>query len=293
MRNSANCFSQRITFFVIIMVIFIGSCKSETGEHNWNLVWFDEFNGTTLDLTKWNYEVGNGYGSGELEYYTSWDQVGNQNVTIINDEGESVLRVSALNDPPFIDPDEGSFTYTSGRLTTQGKYSFTHGKIEARIKLPKGRGMFPALWLLGNTISTNGIGWPRCGEIDIMEMIGGSGYTDFEGLSDSVIYGTLHWGDGDNTHFQSEPNGSISLEKGIFADGYHIFSVEWNKTKISWLLDGSEYFSENIPVADYDAFQEPFFIIVNLAIGGDWPGPPDATTLFPQHLYVDWIRVYQ
>ena len=259
-----------------------------------NPVWSDEFNGSDIDRDKWNFDIGSGYGAGELEYYTDPESAGKQNISIVEDvQGVSALRISARNSPVFHDPDEGDYVYTSGRLTTKGLFSFTRGRVEARMKLPFGRGMWPALWLVGDAIGADGSGWPRCGEIDIFEMVGGTPYSGYRDLGDSIIYGTLHWGDSSNSHLQSDPNGVFVLDEGNFSDGYHIFAIEWTSSRVSWYVDGHRYFSEYIPEIDKDAFQNPFFIIVNLAIGGNWPGPPDGTTIFPQHLYVDWIRVYK
>ncbi|TAL34577.1 MAG: glycoside hydrolase family 16 protein [Spirochaetes bacterium] len=266
------------------------SCGSQGGDGG-NLPWSDEFNGTTVDSGRWTFEIGSGFGSGEMEYYTDPELVGDRNAAIVDDGDDRVLRIAALDNPPYLDPDEGSYIYTSARLTTQGKFSFTHGRIEARMKLPRGRGIWPAFWLVGNAIGADGSGWPRCGEIDIVELVGGAPYSGHTDLGDGIIYGTSHWADAANAPLESDPNGVYTLPAGTFADDYQVFGLEWSASEIRWLIDGVEYFHEDVPAVDYDAFQAPFFIILNIAIGGDWPGPPDGTTVFPQYLYVDWIRV--
>ena len=254
--------------FLICMQIF---------PQGYKLIWSDEFNTTALDLSKWSYEAGNGsngWGNKELEYYTNRTQ----NVTV----NDSALAITALKE------NYSGYGYTSGRIKTQDKFSFRYGKIEARIKLPYGRGIWPAFWMLGDNINT--VGWPACGENDIMEMVGGQGKNGTTILSDSTIYGTAHW----SSNGQHASYGkSYTLPSGRFADGYHIFSVTWDKSKIVWYVDGIEYNRLDITPAGLSAFQNKFFIILNLAVGGNWPGNPDGTTAFPQTMKVDYIRVYQ
>ena len=286
-----NVFS--LSFIIPSLAAFaLASCQATGADSNWTLVWSEEFDAPSLNTKSWNIETGSGYGEEELQYYTSTDQVGEQNLKILQDGTASVLRIAALNNS-FQSPEGTTYPYTSARITTQGNFSFTHGKIEARMKLPYGRGIWPAFWMLGEALKTHNVPWPRCGEIDIMEFTGGTPHDEYLGLSDSVVYGTLHWGDELNRHFMSSPNGYYKLASGRFADNYHVFGVQWGTDGINWSVDGKTYFSQKLPSADYDAFQLPFFLILNLAVGGTWPGPPDATTVFPQYLYIDWIRVYQ
>lgn len=263
------------TFSLMIFLLFVNFVP--TFAQKYKLVWSDEFDGTTLDLSKWTYEVGNGvngWGNNELEYYTSRSQ----NISVEN----GYLAITAQKE------NYGSFNYTSARIKTQGKFSFRYGKAEARIKLPYGNGIWPAFWMLGDDIST--VGWPSCGEIDIMEMIGGSGVGNTgTQLSDSTVYGTLHWNQ--NGHVQS--GGKISLKSGRFADGFHLFGVIWTPQLIKFYVDSTIYYQIDISPAWMSAFQNKFFIILNLAVGGNWPGNPNSTTVFPQTMLVDYVRVYQ
>jgi beta-glucanase (GH16 family) len=234
----------------------------------WTLVWADEFNGSTLNPDNWTYDLGGGgWGNNELETYTT------QNATVQGGE----LRITAQKN--------SDGTYTSARLKTQGRQSWTYGKIAARLRLPKGQGIWPAFWMLGNSITT--VGWPKCGEIDIMEMIGGG-----EDRDDSV-YGTLHW---DANGHASTGSGRLELvDPEIFNDDYHVFEIEWSTGSIAWKVDGVEFARSSIDAALWPTmteFHQPFFIVLNVAVGGNWPGSPNASTPFPQALAVDWVRVY-
>jgi beta-glucanase (GH16 family) len=216
----------------------------------------------------WTYDLGaGGWGNNELQSYAA------ANATVTGGE----LLITARKQP------DGS--YTSARLKTQGRQAWTYGKIAARMRLPQGQGIWPAFWMLGNNITT--VGWPKCGEIDIMEMIGGG-----EDRDDSV-YGTLHW---DANGHASIGSGRVELvDPEIFHDDYHVFEVEWTPTYVAWKIDSVETRRISIdPVVwpEMEEFQRPFFILLNLAVGGNWPGSPDASTLFPQTLAVDWVRVY-
>ncbi len=234
----------------------------------WTLVWADEFTGNTVNPDNWTYDLGGGgWGNNELETYTT----GSATVQ----DGE--LRITARKNA------DGS--YSSARLKTQARQSWTYGKFAARMRLPQGQGIWPAFWMLGDNITT--VGWPKCGEIDIMEMIGGG-----ENRDDSV-YGTIHW---DANGHASVGSGRIELvDPEIFHDDYHVFEVEWSPTSMVWKIDGAETARVSIDPAvwpEMEEFQRPFFILLNLAVGGSWPGPPDASTSFPQTLAVDWVRVY-
>jgi beta-glucanase (GH16 family) len=176
----------------------------------------------------------------------------------------------------------GSRNYTSSRLTTQGKQAFQYARIDIRALLPEGQGIWPALWMLGSSIST--VGWPQCGEIDIVELIGGSG-------KDSTVYGTAHW---DKAGSHDSNGGHTSLKNGKkFADEFHVFSIVWNATTITWYVDDVPYHSLDITPDDLNELRKPSFLLFNVAVGGDWPGNPDATTVFPQRMVVDYIRVFQ
>lgn len=234
----------------------------------WSLVWADEFNGTSVNPDNWTYDLGaGGWGNNELQSYSA------ANATVQGGE----LQITARKNS------DGSFT--SARLKTQGRHAWTYGKIAARMRLPQGQGIWPAFWMLGTNITT--VGWPKCGEIDIMEMIGGG-----EDRDDSV-YGTLHW---DANGHASIGSGRVELvDPEIFHDDYHVFEVEWTPTIVAWRIDAVETRRISIdPVVwpEMEEFQRPFFILLNLAVGGNWPGSPDASTQFPQTLAVDWVRVY-
>ncbi len=236
----------------------------------WTLIWADEFNGTTLDGSSWNVEVNN-YGgwNNELQYYTDRPE----NVRV--ESGNLVIEGRSEN---YLNRN-----YTSARLNSNGKRSWQYGKIEARMKLPYGNGMWPAFWMMGNTGS-----WPANGEIDIMEMVGGNGCND---CADNLTYGNHHW-QGTNG-LQSAGTVSPALVPGIYHDAFHVFSIEWDAVQINWFIDGLQFYSSNITATSKSEFHQPFYILLNLAIGGNWPGSPDASTVFPQQLLVDYVRVYQ
>ena len=230
----------------------------------WSLVWQDEFDGPALDTTKWVADIGaGGWGNAELERYTA--PPANARIESGN------LVIEARHDS----------TYTSARLKTEGKASWTYGRIEARIQIPRGQGIWPAFWMLGENITT--VGWPGCGEMDIMENIG---------REPARVHGTVH-GPG-----YSGANGvgtSYDLRSGgAFADSFHIYAIEWEARAIRWYVDSTLYL-ELTPssVPGSWVFNHRFFIILNVAVGGYWPGNPDATTTFPQVMRVDYVRVYQ
>jgi beta-glucanase (GH16 family) len=233
----------------------------------WTLDWSDEFDGTSLDHGKWVEETGgDGWGNNELEYYTSRSE----NVRVANGNLIIEARKEAF----------GGRDYTSARIKTAGLQERAYGRYEARMKIPKGQGMWPAFWMLGNDIGT--AGWPACGEIDIMENIG---------KAPATVYGTVH---GPGYSGANGFGGSTSLASGALADDYHLYAMEWEPTEIRWYLDGKLYHTATPTlVAGKWVFDHPFFIILNLAVGGNWPGSPDAGTVFPQQLLVDYVRVYR
>ena len=241
---------------------------SPSSYSGYNLVWEEEFDGSSLDLSVWNYETGaSGWGNNESQYYRS----GNKNAEL--DQG--YLRITAKEETHLGAP------YTSARLTTQGKESFQYGRIDIRAKVPHGQGVWPALWMLGDNFSS--AGWPTCGEIDIMELIGGDGYND------RTVYGTAHWS---NNGSHAEYGGNRSLPLGEkFNDEFHVFSIVWNSSSIKWYVDNSLYHTMN--TASLSAFQNKFFFILNIAVEGNWPGPVGPSTQFPQYMLVDYIRVFQ
>ncbi|HEY3581911.1 MAG TPA: family 16 glycosylhydrolase [Pyrinomonadaceae bacterium] len=232
------------------------------------LVWSDEFNGTTINTANWGYDLGNsGFGNNELENYTSRPE----NARIEN----GMLIIEARRESL------GGSAYTSARLKTQGKQSFgINTWVEARINAPEGQGIWPAFWMLGNSIST--VGWPSCGEIDIMEMRGQNPFQNF---------GTIHWADANGQHasFGGTFNSSTSL-----AAGFHTFAVSRTASTITWYVDRVQYAQANIAggINSTSEFQGSFFILLNVAVGGNFVGSPDGTTVFPQQMQVDWVRVW-
>jgi beta-glucanase (GH16 family) len=238
-----------------------GTSKSlATTTLTYQLVWSDEFNGTSVDPTNWIFETGGGgWGNNELEYYQA------SNATVSN--GNLVITAKKQR--------VGANAYTSARMKTQGLRQFTYGRIEARIKMPVVKGLWPAFWMLGSNITT--VGWPQCGETDIMEHIN----------TDSLNYGTIHWYNNGN----ASSGGSIVTSPSA----YHVYDVEWTSTAITWHIDGVQYYTANISngINNTGAFQNPFFIILNLAVGGNWPGKTIDTTKLPASMYVDYVRVYQ
>lgn len=234
----------------------------------YELAWSDEFNGTALNTNDWSYETGgNGWGNNELQNYLA----GTANAYLQN--GNLVIEAKKET--------SGSNNYTSARLTTKGKRFFTYGKMEFRAKLPITKGIWPALWMLGENIST--VNWPACGELDIMELIG---------KEPSVVYGTAHWG---TTANHQSANGNFRLSNGDYSQDFHVFTMEWDAQRIQFFMDGNKYkevTAQQVGAGAYP-FDKPFFFIVNVAVGGDWPGSPDATSTFPQKMLVDYVRVYQ
>lgn len=233
------------------------------------LIWADEFNYSGLpDPLSWNIETGgNGWGNNELQYYTN-----SQSNVVVNN---GMLTITAREESV------GGRDYSSARITTQNKFAFKYGRIEARMKLPYGQGLWPAFWMLGANI--NSAGWPACGEIDIMEMIGGTG-------NENTCHTTLHW-DHDGGH--ASYGESYSLSSGIFADDFHVFSVEWDSQEVIGYMDGIHFYTADLTPAQLSEFHQNFFIILNVAVGGNWPGSPDASTSFPQTMEVDYVRVFQ
>jgi beta-glucanase (GH16 family) len=237
----------------------------------YKLAWADEFNGTKINTTDWGYDIGgSGWGNNESQYYT-------------NDAKNSYLKNGKLV-IEAIKEKVGGKEYSSARILTKGKKEFMFGRIDMRAKLPFGKGIWPALWMLGSNIDQ--IKWPACGEIDIMEYLGHDTKT---------TYGTIHWGDqgatvSKNTQGVYKLTGSKS-----FADEFHVYSMDWEKDKLSILVDDKVIFTTTAAKlgANPYPFNAPFFFIFNVAVGGNWPGYPDVTTTFPQRMEVDYVRVFQ
>lgn len=232
----------------------------------YTLVWSEEFNGSTLNEEDWNYETGNsGWGNNESQNYTS----GTNNAFLENGKLIIEAREESSN---------GS-DYSSARITTQGKQFFKYGRIDIRAKLPQGQGIWPALWMLGESFSS--VGWPACGEIDIMEIIGSEPAT---------VHGTVHW---DNAGNYASYGDKLTLDEGVFADEFHVFTIIWDNTAIRWYMDDILYNTIDITPSNLSEFRNTFFFIFNVAVGGNWPGYPDNTTVFPQRMEVDYVRVFQ
>lgn len=248
---------KRLVVTAALCMVFVLAMAQD-----YRLVWSDEFSYQGLpDTNKWGNEVGF-IRNRELQYYTRQrienSVVKNGNLLIIGRKEK------------YKDAD-----YTSASLVTDRKSSWTYGRVEARIKLPVGQGMWPAFWMLGQNIHE--IGWPRCGEIDIMEHIN----------LEPVAHGTLHWHN--EKHVSSGKTTECDVTK------YHVYAIEWDKDAIKWFLDGEEYHKVEIKdgINSTEEFHKPHYIILNLAIGGEWPKNPDATTVFPDTVYVDYVRVFQ
>jgi beta-glucanase (GH16 family) len=242
----------------------------------WKLTWSDEFNGpdgSAVDPTKWKHDVGGtGWGNNELEYYTD----GMQNAVV---QGGNLVVTATTEGASQYKCSYGTCKYTSARLLTQGLFSQQYGRFEARAQMPTGKGLWPAIWALGDNIST--VSWPACGEIDFMETIG----TDIQ-----TNHGSLHMPS------NYGPSGTYKLPNGAsYADDFHVFAFEWEPGTIRFYVDDMLYETQTskVPSGDTWEFEHPFFLLINVAVGGQWPGSPDSTTTFPQTLKVDYVRVYQ
>ncbi len=252
------------------LVVFIAACEPDEGS-TWALVWEDEFEGPAGQLPdpgRWVFDVGgHGWGNAQLEYDT--DRA--ENVSL---DGNGNLAITAREESY-----QGS-AYTSGRIKTQGRFEQAYGRFEARIRLPVGAGIWPAFWMLGHDIDS--VGWPACGEIDIMEYLG---------QEPGVIHGSLH---GPGYSGGQAVTRRYTLFDGRFDTGFHVFGIEWDAESISWFVDGERYNRVNSgDVSGRWAYDHPFFILLNVAVGGNFVGPPNAQTVFPQTMLVDWVRVYE
>ncbi|MBT3428771.1 MAG: family 16 glycosylhydrolase [Gammaproteobacteria bacterium] len=235
----------------------------------YSLVWEDQFDGTELDSTAWNYETGgHGWGNNEWQYYRSRNAYLREGLLVIEAREENY----------------GGRNYTSARLTTKDKIEFVYGRVDIRAALPTGQGVWPALWLLGANFTE--VGWPSSGEIDLMEMLG---------QEDSRVYGTVHWSsNGSNAQYPLGGAGKKLEGDENYHNRYHVFSLLWSETQLEWLVDGESYLRFDITDAsDLAAFRKEFFLIFNVAVGGNWPGYPNASTQFPQYMLVDYVRVFE
>lgn len=265
-------YSMLLAAILVTLLVACGGAATPTATPipelpGWELVWHDEFDGKAINSANWTYDLGGGgWGNGEAQYYTNRSE---------NARVENGLLIIEARQEKY----EGSY-YTSARLKTQGLQAFQYGRIEARLKVPAGAGLWPAFWMLGDNFST--VGWPDCGEIDIMEYVG---------REPDLIMGTLH-GPG--------YSGALGLSQWNrqsypIADDFHTYAVEWKEGQVDWYYDGVKYFTvTRADVGDRQwVFDHPFFIILNLAIGGSLGGTIGLQTAFPAQYQVDYVRVYR
>lgn len=255
------------------LMLLINSGCGPSQSKNWQLVWQDEFDGARVDLAKWEFEINaKGGGNNELQYYIT-------NNTSVRD---GLLSIEARKEK--YTSKEGTRDYTSSRMRTKNRGDWKYGRFEMRAKLPTGQGYWPAFWMMPTDDFYGG--WPHSGEIDIMEVIG---------KNPADLHGTLHYADTKRDHTYRGTN--TTLASGTFADDFHVFAVEWTADSFKWFLDGSLYQTQTNWTSGTNAFPAPFdqrfHIILNLAIGGNWPGNPDTNSVFPQAMIVDYVRVYQ
>jgi beta-glucanase (GH16 family) len=266
----------------LLIACMLISLSPVLGQQPLLLVWSDEFNGPAdalPDPAKWTYDLGNnnGWGNRELENYTK--DPANAHT---DGKGNLVIRAVPIKTDPL--PAVGSPAYTSARLKTQGLFAAgPDGRIEARVKVPRGAGMWPAFWMLGNTFDNRN--WPACGEIDIMESIG---------REPSMNHGSLH-GPG---YSGSKPMTAIYMlpDGKKFADDFHTFAIEWTSTSVTFYVDDTAYetvHDTDIPAGTKWVYDQPFFVLLNVAVGGNFAGPVSSDTVFPQEMLVDYVRVYK
>ncbi len=252
---------------------FVGTSNegysTPTSYAGYQLDWSDEFGASALNTNDWGFNTGgNGWGNLELQNYTS------RNENAFLSAGNLIIEA---NKESF-----GGNEYTSARLLTKGKKEFKWGRIDIRAKLPVAQGIWPALWMLGANIDQKP--WPACGEIDIMELVG---------KEPKNVYGTLHWGSVGDSRSQNTGNKFV-LTQGDFDKTFHVFSIIWAENNIEWLIDDKSFLKlSSANVQGSYPFNEKFFLIFNVAVGGQWPGSPDASTTWPQRMFVDYVRVFK
>ena len=262
--------------------LLFDACKKDKDEpeeekievpEGYQLAWSDEFNGNAVDLNSWRFETGDGtdyglppgWGNDEKQIYTS----DSKNAEIVTYDGQSVLAITAIKE---------NGGYTSARLSSRDKVTVRFGRLEVRAKMPQGKGLWPAIWMLGGNIDQ--IDWPGCGEVDIIEVLGDQ---------TSVGYSTLHYTNGEQK--KGEAQQTHQLASGSFHDSFHTFILEWTPESVTFGLDGKML--DPIPIAsDMKEFLREFYLLMNVAVGGYWPGDPDGSTQFPQTMYVDYLRVF-
>ncbi|MEK6398334.1 MAG: glycoside hydrolase family 16 protein [Terriglobus sp.] len=262
---------------LVASLLCVSTIPMGAKNNKWTLTWSDEFNGTDgsqPDPSKWEFVTGGrGFGNNELQAYTARPENAHLN------HGTLVITARREN---FTAEDGIPRQYTSPRLQTKGKFSQRYGRFEARIRIPRGQGIWPAFWMLGNDIDT--VGWPKAGEIDIMENVG---------KEPGKVHGSLH---GPRYSGGDPLTGAYTLPDGkALADQFHVYAVEWEPDAIRFYIDNHLYETQtpdSIPEHKKWVFNHPFFLLLNCAVGGKWPGNPDDTTTFPQQMLVDYVRVY-
>jgi len=262
---------------LLVLSIIVGSCTPDNfqklDERNWELVWSDDFTGnagTLPDPTKWSFDIGtgqDGWGNQELQFYTNRPQN-------IAHDGEGNLVITARSES------FGGRPFTSARIKTQGLFQQAYGRFEARIKNPHGPGLWPAFWMLGSNIES--VGWPKAGEIDIMEM---------RGQDPTIIYGSLH---GPGYSGGNPVSGSYALKNARYDADFYVYAVEWFPDRIDFFVNDHLY--NRVRPRDVSGewvFDHPFFMVINLAVGGSYVGFPNPNTPFPQQMVIDYVRVYK
>ncbi len=262
-------------WLLFALLLALTGCRSGATDPvplEWTLAWQDEFEGAagqSPDPARWRFDIGTDWGNQQLEYDTARPQ----NASL---DGAGNLAIIAREEN-YLESE-----YTSARINTRGLFEQARGRFEARIKLPIGQGIWPAFWALGNDFGT--VGWPTCGEIDIME---------YRGQEPNVILGTIH---GPGYSGGNSVGTRYTLPGANFNDDFHVFAVEWSESRITWFVDDVVYrvlTPADLPAGGRWVFDHPFFMILNVAVGGNFVGPPDESTVFPQTMLVDWVRVYR
>lgn len=268
-----------LTSLTLLTNVSTAFASGTASSQNRRLIWSDEFDGNTINRANWTFDIGtgnNGWGNNELQYYT------NRNENARVEDGNLIIEAKKES--------YNNSNYTSARLKTKNLKQFTYGRIEARMKLPQGQGIWPAFWMLGSSFNGDS-DWPQCGEIDIMEHLN----------NEKLIHGTLHI---KQNNYPKTLGSSTPLNS---PEDYHVYAIEWNSSYIKWFVDDTLYYQ--VPLGGQikinnncyyvpnnaiknEALNKPFFILLNVAVGGNWPKYPDNTTQFPAKMYVDYVRVY-
>ena len=249
--------------------------ESPSTYDGYSLTWSDEFSGTEINDDNWGYDIGgSGWGNNELQYHTNRNAYLKEGLLVIRAQQEAYRGKN----------------YTSSRLKTQGKQNFKYGRIDVRARLPEGAGIWPALWMLGENITD--VGWPKSGEIDIMEMVGGNSPQDKHPNGDRTAHGTMHWNNnGLNGSYSPVNTTKSEILSTSLSEEFHVFSIQWDVNGIGWYIDDAQYSYKTINSTQ--PFREEFFFIMNIAVGGDWPESPNSSTVFPQRMVIDYVRVFQ